>query len=326
MGQILQVQNPTTPTLHTTPLLTGNIIGAAIPASTPSSSGGGVTGPSSPSTTLQATATAGVTAPSTSSGDYVPATMPRTGIMYVRKDNKKYVLLTPTTKTAKESALKRLGTNEGIICAGMIRNSKMSISTARSYAAHHYLRFVNGSKLTQGQWDRVQAALGAPGAVTAINVTGANLTLTDLQEAQDAADQTASISDQANQQLEETEKELAAWKKAFEDAQDQLAQGQTTREEVNALLEQVNNLTQQLQMAQQVADEARIDAEEAEAQVEVIDEALPWYQRYKWHIGGGVLAIALAGGAYWFISRRPRPVAKNKRLPAPTSPKHPAGF
>jgi cytochrome bd-type quinol oxidase subunit 1 len=246
--------------------------------------------------------------------------------MYVRKNGNRYVLLTPTAKSAKERALRALSTANGSRLAAMIYSKKMDTATARSYAGKHYRSFLNGSKLTGSEYERVQSALGAATAVAASNLKTYAI-IGAFQETQDAAEQANSISDQANQRIVDLEKELEAWKKAFAEAQ-AAAVGGTSGEDVAVLLAQVTTLTEQLEEAKRVAAEANADAVEAEAEAadaeEQYNEVVPWYLRYKWQIGVGALVVAIAGGAYWLTSRRP--LEKNTRLPVPTSPKHPAGF
>jgi hypothetical protein len=207
----------------------------------------------------------------------------------------------------------------------MIYAKKMDTATARAYAGKHYRAFLNGSKLTQSEYDRVQNALGAAIAVSASSSLKINATISNLQETQDAASQARENSDQANEQLIEAQKQADAWKAAFEEAQ---AAAGTTSEEIASLLAQVNVLNQRLEEAKLAADEAEAEADQAEAEAadaeEQYDEIVPWHLRYKWHIGIGALVVVAAGGIYWMTSRRP--VEKNTRLPVPTSPKHPSGF
>lgn len=229
------------------------------------------------------------------------------------------------------NALLGLGTSEGARLSEGIRRDHMTQEEARLHAGRHYRDFYNGARLTQAEYARVQAALGTlTRASTKYSNIQISTTADVFQETQDAADQTSSISDQANQRIVDLEDELVSWKKAFEEAQ-AAAQGGTTSEEVAALLDRVTSLAEQLDEARRVAAEADDDAAEAAAAAadaedqydEESDEIEPWPIRYKWHIGVSALVVAIAGGAYWMTSRQP---VKNTRLPAPASPKHPAGF
>lgn len=257
------------------------------------------------------------------SGDFVPATMPRTGIMFVKKSGRSYVLLTSSAKTAKKNALRALGTSSGNSIANMIQSKTMSMADARSYAGQHYSKFYGGALLTQAEYDRVQSALGA-NAVALKSGSSMIAIGVAFQEAQDAAAQANEISDQADQRVTDLQNELDAWKTEYEELLASIQAGSANTGEIEALLAQVNALTAQLDEAKRVADEASADAEAAEEEAEAVEEIAPWYVRYKWHIGVGALVVVAAGGVYWLTSRRP--VERNTRLPAPTSPKHPAGF
>lgn len=67
----------------------------------------------------------------------------------------------------------------------------------------------------------------------------------------------------------------------------------TAEERMLLLQGQIENLTQQLITSQDLAEASTEEAEKAEA---VVKEVVPWYQRYKWHLGIGALVI---GGFYY---------------------------
>lgn len=256
----------------------------------------------------------------------MPATIPSTGIMFVRKNGENLVLLTSIAKATKTEALRNLSTATGNALTRMLRDNEMNEEMARSLTGKHYRSFCGGSRLTREEYSRIQNALGAAVATK----VGSSITFATSAylEAQDAADQKSEISDQADQHVTDVQNELDAWKKAYDELLVNFQAGSANADEVAALVTKVNELTAQLAEAQRIANEADADAIEATAEAaaaeEQYEEIVPWYLRYKWHIGIGAAVIAVAGGAYWLTSRRP--ATKNTRLPAPTSPKHPAGF
>lgn len=110
---------------------------------------------------------------------------------------------------------------------------------------------------------------------------------------------------------------------------------------VTLLQTQINDLMQQLALAQAqvpvaqvqadttavVAEQATQQADELVAEADaIVAETQPWYLRYKWYLLGG--AAVLAGGAYWFMSKRPQavPTMVKNWLPEPTSPRRPSGL
>ena len=270
----------------------------------------------------------------------VPDTVPRTGIMWVTKDGKRYVLLTKRARDLKLAALQALRTIDGNRYAQwIIKQSFPTYSQVLdgveikqpvagellAYAGRHADAFRGGARLTEAQWQSVDKALN-PAQATAFQVPKivfptAAAQEEAVQQAEENVNQAKAASDEANQQVSALEEQIDYLNQALADALSMGPADPSASAEVQALQGQVAALMAQLSSAQDVAADADAEVSTAEAELE---EIAPWYRRYMWHMGAGVLLLAVAGGGYWWWSRSKAPTPN--RLPAPRSPRHPAGF
>jgi len=146
---------------------------------------------------------------------------------------------------------------------------------------------------------------------------------------------------QSNREAEQAREDAEVIKRDMQAQIDQLRQsllGSVSADLVSGLQAQIQAMADQITAAEVRAQEAEAVAAQANTQAAIVEEAAeevvaevsaglePWYLQYKWYLLGG--AVALAGGIYLFMSRRPKAVpamAKNW-LPEPTSPKRPSGL
>lgn len=277
----------------------------------------------------------------------VPSTVPKTGIMKVFKGGKKYFVVTEKTRKAKIAALNSLGTSQGMGLAAALSSQQlarcqnldgtiMPSSEVEAYAGKHALAFCGGSAYTESFWNQVQEVL-MPAARVMVspfssmtpaqqNGSSTQTPTTDrplpptVDEAEENVNQAKDISAQAEQQVTQYIDEINRLEEALINAQ---SSSGGSSAEVQELQAQLFALTEQLRNAQATAEDAANDLEDAEEDFEAV---APWYRRYMWHMGVGVLLLAAAGGGYWWWSSRSEKVTSNTRLPEPKSPKHPAGF
>lgn len=224
---------------------------------------------------------------SSSSGLVVPSTVPRTGIMPVTKDGKKYVVVTKNTRLAKIAALKKLGTNQGMSLATKLNNSQFrrcptldgitaATDEVKSFTGQHALTFCGGSAYNKSTWDQVQALLNKAHVIVPKPI---NLVIAATNQAEENLNQANDVAKGANQQVDDLN-------------------------------------------AQDFAQDAEEQASDAE---DVFNAVAPWYRRYALHVGIGAALLAAAGGGYLWWKNRSKEITLNP-LPAPKSPRHPAGF